>query len=76
MCNPDSSAQEVGAAGGETSKQEQMEAKSFAGEIFEWLVLLGKRLGKCAGSAKQMKNPWAKKGTKCSIRLGFIFKKS
>lgn len=80
MYNPDSSAEGVGAsrafAGGrETSKQKQMEAKSFAGEVCEWPVLLGKHLGVCVGSAKQMKNPWAKQGTKCGIRLDFIFKK-
>lgn len=61
--------------GRETSEQKQTEWKSFAGEIFEWSVLLGKCLGECVGSAKQMKSPWAKKGIKCSIRLDFIFKK-
>lgn len=78
MYDPDSSAEGVGASrafvgGKETSKQKQMEMKSFAGEILEWSVVLGKRLGECVGSAKQMKNPWAKQGTKCSIRLDFIF---
>lgn len=58
MYNPDSSAEGVGASrafvgGRETSKQKQMEAKSFAGEIFEWSVLLGKSLGECVGSASK-----------------------
>jgi len=68
-------ASRAAAGGRETSKQRQMEAESFAGEIFEWSVLLGKCLGECVGSAKQTQNPRSKKGTKCSRRLGFVFKK-
>lgn len=33
----------------ETPKQKQMEGKSFAGEMFEWSVELGERLGECVG---------------------------
>lgn len=40
-----------------------MEAKSFAGEILGWSVLL---LGERVGAAKRMGNPWAEQGTKAA----------
>lgn len=80
MYNPGSSTEGVSASraavgGTEASKHERMEAKNFAGEVFEWSVLLGKHLGEWVGSAKQM-DAWANQGTKYSIRLGFMLEKS
>lgn len=54
MYNPDGSAEGAGTSrafwgGRETPKQKQMEGKSFAGEIFEWSVELGERVGECVG---------------------------